>query len=137
VSDENVETARRVYALAGGRMLTADAEPQVEGLVDPEFEFIPPPVYPDTERRYLGWDGVRRFQQQMDEIWEGWRAEAEQFLDAGEYVVVFLTVSGTARVSRTPVAIPIAHVVEFRAGRMTRTRAFLDRREALRAVGLE
>jgi ketosteroid isomerase-like protein len=32
---------------------------------------------------------------------------------------------------------PIAHVVELQAGRVVRVRSFLDRREALKAVGLE
>jgi hypothetical protein len=141
VSEANVEVVRRAYSIGGGRMLSAEAEAamasQIEGLYGPEAEFIPPPVYPDTETRYVGLDGLRRFQQQMDEVWENWRFETERFLDVGEQVVVFLTVSGTARVSRAPVTIPLGHVVELHASRIVRVQAFLDRREALKAVGLE
>jgi hypothetical protein len=73
----------------------------------------------------------------LDEIWEDWRFEPERFLDAGERVVVFLTISGTAHLSRAAVTISLGHVVVLRAGRILQVQAFLDRSEALKAVGLE
>ena len=120
MSQDNVEIVRSVYSLGGGRMFSEETEaaiaPPLERLFDPRFEFIPPPIYPDTEARYVGLDGLRRFQQQMDEVWEDWRFETVRLLDAGEHVVVFLSVSGTARASRAPVTMPIAHVVGLQAG---------------------
>jgi hypothetical protein len=104
VSEEDVEVMRRLYSLGGGSFfLSAEQEaalaPQLEGLLDPKFEFIPPPIFLDFETRYVGLDGARRFQQQMDEVWEDWRLETVRLLDAGEHVVVFASISGTARVS--------------------------------------
>jgi ketosteroid isomerase-like protein len=50
---------------------------------------------------------------------------------------VFVRTSGTARQSGAPVEIPVAHVLTLRDGRVTRLEVFLDRHEALEAVGLE
>jgi ketosteroid isomerase-like protein len=134
VSQENVEIVRQAYSILGGRLLIT---PEIEGLFDPEGEFIPAPDYPDTETRYRGVDGLHRFQRQLDEIWDDWRFETERYFDAGERVVVFLTISGTARLSRAAVTISLGHVVALRAGRILQVQAFLDRHEALKAVGLE
>ena len=72
----------------------------------------------------------------MDEIWSDFRFEPERFFDVGERVVVFVRVSGAAKGSGPALAISTAHVLTLRDGRVTRTEIFLDRAEALGAVGL-
>jgi ketosteroid isomerase-like protein len=49
---------------------------------------------------------------------------------------VFVRTSGTARQSGAPVEISVAHVFTLQDGRITRLEVFLDRHEALEAVGL-
>jgi len=51
-------------------------------------------------------------------------------------VVVFLHVVAEGRASGVPMEVPNAHVVTVRGGRMTSTRVYEDRSEALQAVGL-
>jgi ketosteroid isomerase-like protein len=132
VSQENVELVRKGYSAEGRVDLGRFAE-----FFEPDAELIFPEAYPDTEARYVGLDGFRRAMQRMDEIWEDLRFEAERFLDAGQSVVVFVTTSGTARISRAALAARVAHVYDLRDGRLVRLRIFLDRQDALKAVGLE
>jgi ketosteroid isomerase-like protein len=139
MSQENVELVRRLYSLR------PDAAGFVRGEFDdvfldyfhPDFELMPPSSYPDTyESAYRGLEGAHRWFRQMDEIWDDWRFEAERFFDAGNRVVVFVRVSGSAKQSGAALAISTAHVLTLRDGRVTRTDVFLDRLEALEAVGL-
>ena len=50
--------------------------------------------------------------------------------------MVFVRVSGSAKQSGVAVAISDAHVLTLRDGRVTRLEVFLNRAEALEAVGL-
>jgi ketosteroid isomerase-like protein len=98
-TQENMEIVRRLYSLR------ADAAAIVRGDFDevfldcthPDVEVVPPSIYPDTDIAYRGREGVRRWFRQMDEVWDDWRVEPERFFDAGNRVVVFVRVSGTAK----------------------------------------
>jgi ketosteroid isomerase-like protein len=85
---------------------------------------------------YRGLEGVHQWQGLMNEIWADWDFQAERFFDAGDEVAVFVRTSGTARQSGAPVEISVAHVLTLRDGRVTRLKVFLDRHEALEALGL-
>jgi ketosteroid isomerase-like protein len=138
MSRENVEIVRRLYSLrpdAAG-IVRGDFDKVVFDYFHPDVELVPPLSYPDTESSYRGQEGVRRWFRQIDEIWDDWRFEAERFIDAGDRVVVFVRVSGTAKQSGAAVAISDAHVLTLRDGRVTRVDVFLDRPEALEAAGL-
>ena len=136
MSRENVEIVRRGYELlasASDESARRAAYPQFS---HPDAEIVPPAAYPDAETSYRGVEGALRWQQELDEIWDDWRIEAERIQDAGDRIVVFVRVSGTAKQSRASVSISTAHVLTMRDGRMTRLEIFLDRRDALKAVGL-
>ena len=134
MSQENVELVRRAYSAGAPGVLD---ERLFAETCAPDAEFVFPQAYPDTEPRYVGLSGFRRAMQEMNEIWEDLRFEAERFLDAGESVVVLVRTSGTARSSGAALEIPVAHVFDVRDRRVVRLRIFLDRHEALKAVGLE
>ena len=57
-----------------------------------------------------------RWFRQLDEIWDDWRFEAERFLDAGDRVVEFVRVSGSAKQSGAALTISTAHVLTLRNG---------------------
>ena len=138
MSQQNVKTVRRLYSLrldAGG-VARGEYDELFLDYIDPDFEFVPPSTYPDSESSYRGQNGLRGWYRQMDEIWDEWRIEAERFIDAGSQVVVFVRVSGIAKQSGAALAISTGHVVTLRDGRITRADVFLDRSEALQAVGL-
>jgi ketosteroid isomerase-like protein len=137
VSQENVELVRRGYE----RLAIVRDESARRALLaefsHPDLEFVPPAAYPDTEQSYRGVEEVLRFQRQLDAVWDDYRIEAERIFDAGDQVVVFVRVSGTAKQSGAPVTNYAAHLLTVNDGRATRMEIFLDRREALKAVGLE
>jgi ketosteroid isomerase-like protein len=139
MSQENVEVARRLYSLrpdAAG-IVRGDFDDVFLDYFHPDVEIVPPSSYPDTPGSgYRGQERARRWFRQMDEIWDDWRLEPEHFFDAGNQVVVFVRVSGSAKQSGAALAIPAAHVLTLRDGQVTRADVFLDRSEALEAVGL-
>jgi ketosteroid isomerase-like protein len=71
------------------------------------------------------------------EAWrEGnWRCEAEEFLSAGDRVVVLTRYRGTGR-EGIELESPAAHVWTMRDGKATRLDVFVDRGRGLRSAGL-
>jgi ketosteroid isomerase-like protein len=75
---------------------------------------------------------------ELDAAWDDWRHEIEDVLDAGEdRVVAMVRLKARGKGSGAPVDQPWAMVLTVRDGRITATHTFLDRAEALKAVGLE
>jgi ketosteroid isomerase-like protein len=138
MSQENVEVVRRMYALLHdrGAWRRGEYDDVFREYCSADYELIPPRIYPDAATSYRGLEGVHQWQRLMDEIWVDWDFEGERFFDASDEVVVFVRTSGTARQSGAPVEISAAHVVTLLNGRVTRTKVFLDRQDALEAAGL-
>ncbi len=85
---------------------------------------------------YHGHEGLVRFVRNLDEAWEGFQVEPEGFYDAGDRVVAFLRASARGRGSGLRVDARIARTFTLKDGRITATRYYGDRDEALEAVGL-
>ena len=138
MSLENVEVVRRMYSLLSdrGAWRRREYDHLFHEYCSADYELIPPPAYPDAAASYRGLEGVHQWERLIDEIWIDWGFEAERFFDAGDQVAVFVRTSGTARQSGAPVEIFVAHVLTLKDGRVTRTEVFLNRQEALEAVGL-
>jgi ketosteroid isomerase-like protein len=138
MSQENVEIARRAYALVSdlSAFRGGNQDDSYLDYLHPDCELVPPPIYPDTEPSYVGLDGWRRWLGLIDEVFDDWGFEPEQFFDAGDNVVVFVQTSGIAKQSGAEVTIPAAHVLTLRDARIARVEVFLDRKQALEAAGL-
>jgi uncharacterized protein len=76
--------------------------------------------------RLLGW---------LDQ-WEHWRVEAEEFILAGDFVVVMCRYIGRGKGSGVDVDTQGAHVWKIRNGRATRLEVFSDRTKALESAGV-
>ena len=90
---------------------------------------------PHTPARQ-GHDGLRAWVTAMDEIWENGRHEPYEYIDAGDFVVVALRVRAHRRDVGVPFEMPLFHVFEMCGGKIQRGTAYLDKVEALEAVGL-
>lgn len=77
---------------------------------------------------YRGLADVRRaiFQPLDEEWWDEFSADPDEFLDAGEDVVVLGRYRGRAKGTGKPLDVPFAHVWTFRDGKAVRFRQFLD-----------
>jgi ketosteroid isomerase-like protein len=131
VSRENIERLRDLYAAFN-----------TSKLIDPEWltsdvEFKQPDELGGGEGVYYGRDGFTRGVQELLDVFDDFSAEPEDFIPGGTDIVVFVRLRGRARMSGVPFDDPYAHVVTFRGQQIARWHAYSDRREALKAAGLE
>jgi ketosteroid isomerase-like protein len=86
---------------------------------------------------YHGHDGIRRFFRAWLAPFESYHAHAEDFIDAGEAVVVRIRQGGRGKQSGADVKMPpYWQVYRLRDGRVVRIEVYRDEAEALKAVGL-
>ena len=131
MSRENVEIVRRGYeAFARGGV---DFE-----LLDPEIEWHGPPEFSELAGPYHGHDGVRRYMEALNEVFEDYRMVPEDFIDAGpDQVLVFSREGGSGKGSGAAVQThPTGHLWTLRDGKAVHMRSYWERAEALEAVGL-
>jgi ketosteroid isomerase-like protein len=139
---QNVELVRRAYDV-GPVVLPLSAgeeraliERGFRDYYDERLEIRMPSEYPEGEQVLTGRAGLARLFAMLRDTWTEFRFEPERFIDCGDRVVVLVRVvakggaSGVATGSRT------AHVWAVRDGRLTAIEIYLDRAEALAAVGL-
>jgi uncharacterized protein len=130
MSQENVDRLRGGYEAFARRDLDAALE-----MMDPDIEAHDAPEAPDATVHY-GREAVRRDWEHMFDLFEDFTIHIEEVFDAGEELAVFLRLSGRGRESGAEVDARMAHVWTLREGRGIRLRQYLDRAEALEAVGL-
>jgi ketosteroid isomerase-like protein len=92
---------------------------------------------PMVGAQYLGSDGIRRFFTDIEDIGPDLRIEVQRVQAIGDSnALAFLRVSSTGRASGIVTGAESANVYDFTEGRISRVHIFLDRSEALKAVGL-
>jgi ketosteroid isomerase-like protein len=130
VSQENVETVRRGYEmLAEGELSRFDELAHPDAVIDMSRH----PFLPAT---FSGREGMRRFVEQMDQMWQDFRVEPEEFIDAGDTVVVAVRASGRGR-DGDEVSKQLFAVWTLRGGKVARvTGGYENRTEALEAASL-
>ena len=67
--------------------------------------------------------------------WEHWRAEADDYLEIGDNVVVLASYYGRGKGSGVEIRQEGAHVFKVRDGKVVRLEIFANRRRALESVG--
>jgi uncharacterized protein len=126
MSQENVEVVRRaVEAYVAG-----DLE---KGLAEADPEIVWNPI---EETPTQGHDAVRENLRRWEADWEDLRTVPEEFLDAGERVVVTVHLAGRGRGSGIDVDVRLYQVWTIHDGKAVRMDEFSERAEALEAVGL-
>ena len=132
MSQENVEVVREAFE----SFLAADWEKTAQ-LVDPEVEFHGTVGGLEEGRAVHGLPQiVQEFEERDLEAWEERRLEAEEFIDAGDDVVVLLHEYRRGRGSGVELEIDTAVVVAVSGGRVVRIQGYVDRHAALEAAGL-
>jgi uncharacterized protein len=127
----NVGLVRRCYELWASRDVSA-----IPKVMDPE-------VVIDLSRNifnpavYRGHDGVRKYVEAVEEVWEEFEARPEEFIDGGDTVVTAIRISGRGGGSGVPVEMRLFNIWTFRERKVLRmTGGYRDRAEALEAAGL-
>jgi len=87
---------------------------------------------------YEGIDGIGRFFTDIEEAGPDFRIELDGVEEVGsKRVLAFLRTSSTGRASGIRLALSLTNVYDLIGGKISHIRIFLDRQEALKAVGLE
>jgi len=131
MSQENVEIVRRFYeAFNRSGRLELD-------LLDPEIVWYQPDEIGGGMGSYHGHEGVLSAVGEMQATFDHFEAVPEEFIEAGgDRVLVLAHHGGVGRGSGARVGAPVAHVVKLCDGKVIEWRAYLNRAEALEAVGL-
>jgi ketosteroid isomerase-like protein len=87
-------------------------------------------------KKCVGVDEANRWPAQWTEAFENWSLDVEEVFDAGDQVVTFVRQRAAARHGGPEVEMRFAQVWTFRDGLVARMEMYLDRAEALEAVGL-
>jgi ketosteroid isomerase-like protein len=136
LSSERIERLRELYAAFDFR---SAAEGRLDELfrrhTTPEFEFVPPPIYPDAEVM-PGVEGLEAFMRMLTEVWQEWRTEVEGMEESGDRVLVLVTLHARGLGSGASTVTPAAHVLTFSGERVARLEVFLDRARARAVAGL-
>jgi ketosteroid isomerase-like protein len=128
ISEQNVETVERAITAINARDIDAYLACCTENV-----ELL----LPMAGSEYLGADGVRRFFTDIDDIGPDFRIEVQRVRAIGDSTALaFLRIGATGRASGIVTGAESANVYDFIDGKISRTRIFLDRDEALKAVGL-
>src|SRR6478672_4819503 len=136
MSQENVELIRRGYEAWN----SGDAETAL-AIFDNDVEVVlatdAGAVWGlDLRESYRGIDGFLKFLADFSEAWEEFRWEPVEYRDAGDQILVFIHLTARGRGSGIKLDTDMAHICEVRGGRVVRHETFMNRREALKAVGL-
>ena len=132
MSQENGEVVRETFE----SFLAADWDKTAQP-VDPEVVFHGTLGGLEEGRVAHGLpQAVRVFEEEDLEAWEERRLVAEEFIDAGDDVVVLLHEYRRGRGSGVELEIDTAVVVAVSGGRVVRIQGYVDRHAALEAAGL-
>lgn len=104
-------------------------------LFDPYVLLVLHPEFPDPGT-YLGPEAIANYTRDLLAAWEDFSIVAEDFVDAGDTVVVEVRQRGVGRSSGVVTELRYVQVFTFRGDAIIRIESFAERDQALEAVGL-
>lgn len=140
MSREAVEATRGLWeSISRGGSVDALDGATMDVLMDsfhPDIEFREDPRFPEAGV-YRGRDPVRGYLTQFAQQFDEFRFELEELLDAGDdRALALLNLRGRGKDSGAMFEARAGWIYTIQDGRTVRIDAYLDRREAMEAVGL-
>ena len=132
MSRVNVELAMRVIDAFNRR--------DVDGIfecVNPDLEWFPAMPVTFGGGALRGREGIESYVREISDTWEEYRVVGQDSRDLGDEVLVLSRVEGRGAGSGGLVDTEMGQVYDFRDGKISRVRTYLNHGEALAAVGLE
>jgi ketosteroid isomerase-like protein len=130
MSQENVETVRRIEAT-----WNREGSPVPSGLLDPEIEWVNPSDAVEPGTRH-GIEAFATAVRAVNATWADEGIEIDQFIDAGERVVVLARWRGRGHASGLELEDKQGFVWTLRKGKAVRYEWFSSAEQALEAAGL-
>jgi ketosteroid isomerase-like protein len=125
MSQENVEIIRRAR----------ERDPGDPEFFSPDVVYRPIAIWADSQE-CRGRDELRRFHEDIAELFAGLKLDNESYHDYGDAVSVRVEFSGTARVSGVPITGKVFVVYWLRDDAIVRVEDYTERVDVLKAVGL-
>ena len=132
MSLENVELVRRMC----DAFVVGELERALD-VLDPEVEWRGTIGGLEEGSVFHGRTEVLEAYSAREQAWESHSAEVQRLIDAGDRVVVFWREKARGRSSRAEVTTDTAAICTVRSDRVVCVQPYMDRSEALKAVGLE
>jgi ketosteroid isomerase-like protein len=131
MSQENVEIVKCL--LTAPRSEIPDLLPD---LLDPAVRLdLSDRVFnPDV---YEGYEGIARWRADVDDVWDSYQIEPEEFFDGNDVVVVAVRERGRGKGSGVEVDRHVTFLCRLHSGRVNEIRSYDDRGRALLDAGLE
>ena len=130
MSQENVAWMRRFFELYNRREIDSWA-----GMLATDLEWHVDPQDPDTTV-HRGPEAVKRYGLSWDEMMDA-TVEVRQVFEAGDQIVAWTRVESRGGLSGVSAGQDLAFIFKLRDGLVVRVQETQDKREALKAVGLE
>jgi uncharacterized protein len=130
MSQKNVDLVRR-----GHDAFRTGGEEAPFAFFDADIDLSPIEELPGVEN-YRGHDGVRRYFEVIRDAFGEFGWQPLEFIDLGDHVLVVTRFDAQGRSSGIPVEATIYNVFTVRDGQVVQVRGWLDRADALNAVGL-
>ena len=130
-TEQMIIVLRAAYAAFNRGDIDAAAEP-----LDAQIEWSEPAEFPGGGT-YHGREGAKKYLAQSRASWAEVISEPEQFIPAGNRIVVFVHARVRPKNSDEWQEVRLADVYTFHNGKAVQMRAFADRQEALRWAGAE
>ena len=90
----------------------------------------------DASADFRGREGIERFYAMLSESWEEFRSVVDDYRDLGDRVLCLGRNTARGKGSGVTVDALTVAILDFRDGKVSRIRLYLDQSEALRAAGL-
>src|SRR5918995_1165587 len=129
MSEENVEIVRSQV-----ERFKATGELSPETAAE-DIAWHDPPDFPDAQV-HMGVDGILEALRVWSSAWSEWQIELDDYVDAGELVLVRGKQSGRGKDTGILVEQPLCLVYLLRDGKVVEVRAFFNEHQALEAAGL-
>ena len=104
--------------------------------MDPDVEWYPTSDFVDIGP-FRGHEGVRALASLVFGVFDEYSLEPEELIEAGDAVIAPVHQTGRGKESGIEADVRYILVFKLRRGRAVRVESYYDRREALRAAGLE
>jgi ketosteroid isomerase-like protein len=117
----NLELVQDLYAA-----FAAQDREQILALFDPGIEWLQSEGFPGGGRHVGAETVMSEVFGRLGQDWEGWGADVDRWLDAGESVVALGTYHGVHRATGRSMTAAFAHVLWLRGGRVVRFEQYAD-----------
>ena len=131
MSQENVEIVKRVIDAFNQRDVDAIFE-----CVNPDIAWFPAMPVTLGGGALRGREGIEAYVREVCDAWEEYRVVGQDFCDLGDdQALVLSRVEGRGAGSGGAVDSAMGQIFDFRDGKISRVRTYLDHAETLRAAG--